>query len=168
MLRRYQLSLKTLQKTKKQYNAHNTERNKTFCLLSFTLTVMSIGFIIRVPAHISSTTTFSITGTKKTKECNLCLVLHCVCSLVHSVFMIGGERKGLNLNVALPNSVLSSSGVFVCLNTDDQNAYSVLSFVPLNACDFISLKPFLTRFLSRTQRLNLFSCQKHQSPRSDK
>lgn len=81
---------------KRQRNSimHTTlSETKPFCLLSFTLTVMSIGFIKRVPAHISSTTTFSITGTKKTKECNLCLVLHCVCSLVHSVFMIGGKGK---------------------------------------------------------------------------
>lgn len=109
--------------------------SSTFCFPDLTLRKMSIIFglqgvcVYLVPINIQQY------GAEQENNgaFNLCLVLHNVCLLVHSVFMIR-KTKALNLNYVLYGPVVL---LFFSLvwggNLDYQNAYSVLSMVPLNA-----------------------------------
>lgn len=125
-----------------------------FLFLSVTLRKMSIIFRLQgvctylVPINIQQYGAEQ----ENNRASNLCLVLHNVCIPEHSVATIR-KRKALNLNCTFNSNIYCN--IFVSLvwakSLDYQNAYSVLSLVPLKAWDFISLKPFLTRFLPRTQ-----------------
>lgn len=154
-------------------NAQN-HFSSAFCFLNLTLRKISIIFRLGVCTYLVP---INIQQSRAEQEnngaSNLCLVLHNSCLLVHSVFMIR-KRKALTVNNILCQPIMLLLGWYPTVLCEEkswyENAYSVLSLVPLNAWDCISLKPFLTRFLPRTQCYKFqfaVKCTYHQGQRTE-